>query len=68
MNASMESHFQIAVYLMLVFFVVDLASDLLQALHIVPIKIGGSTARDGFMQFFGLAMGIGRGMLPDGKT
>jgi hypothetical protein len=68
MNASMEKHFQVAVYLMLVFFFVDYACDALVSLHITAIKIGGSTAHDAYVSFFGVALGIARGMLPDTKT
>lgn len=64
---SMEQHFQVSLYLMLFFFFVDYAADGLFVIGLTPAKIGNSLARDSFMAFFGIAMGILRGMSGEQK-
>ncbi len=69
---TMEQHFQVSLYLMLFFFCVDYAADSLVAFGLTTVKIGGTLGRDSFLAFFGVAIGIFRGMSgeqkPDGKA
>lgn len=55
----------LAIFLMLFFFVVDLGLQLLFELKITPEVVGGQSAHDAYLSFFGIAMGILRGMVPD---
>ncbi len=64
-SGSMEQHFLLCVYLMVLFFFVDLATDALLAFHLTTVKIGGTRAADTFLALFGVALGIFRGMNAD---
>lgn len=66
-SGTMESHFQICIYLMVIFFVADLATDALIAFKVTSVKIGGTRAADTFLALFGVALGIFRGMHGDSK-
>jgi hypothetical protein len=61
-NSDLEAHFKLCVYLMLFFFGVDFMSDALVQFGLTHSKIMGGTAHDTFMAFFGIAIGIFRGM------
>lgn len=65
-DSTMEQHFLICIYLMLLFFFVDLGTSALTALHITSVQIGGGEAHDAYIAFFGIALGIFRGMTPAG--
>lgn len=65
-NPSAEQHFLICLYLMLLFFFVDLGTSALLALHITEVQIGGGESHDAYIAFFGIALGIFRGMTPQG--
>lgn len=56
----------VCLYLMLLFFFVDLGTSALTALHITAVQIGGGEAHDAYIAFFGIALGIFRGMTPQG--
>ena len=63
-KCSMEEHLWLCVRLMLFFFLLDYTAEVLLAFKVTTIKIGGAVAHDAYIAFFGLAMGIFRGMLP----
>lgn len=65
-DATMETHFKVCLYLMLLFFFVDLGTSALLALHITEVQIGGGESHDAYIAFFGIALGIFRGMTPQG--
>lgn len=70
-SGSMEQHFLLCVYLMLFFFLADVATDALVAFKVTEMKICGTLARDTFLALFGVAIGIFRGMnadRPDGDA
>jgi hypothetical protein len=62
-----EKHFQIMIYLMLVFFCVDMGFEIAQGLKILSAPIAINTAHDAFLTFFGIAVGMFRGMVPQGS-
>ena len=66
-SGSMEQHFLLSIYLMLFFFLADYATDALVAFKLTTVKIGSTLARDSFLAFFGVAIGIFRGMGEGGK-
>lgn len=61
-----EAHFQMCLMLMILFFFVDLGTSALVAFHMTTAQIGGGTAHDAYVAFFGISLGIFRGMQPDG--
>jgi hypothetical protein len=63
-DSTVEAHFMICLYLMIFFFLVDLGTSALVALHITMVQIGGGEAHDAYIAFFGIALGIFRGMTP----
>lgn len=63
----MEQHFQVSLYLMLFFFCVDYAADAMFVMGLTTAKVGNSLARDSFLAFFGIAIGIFRGMSGEQK-
>lgn len=66
-SGSMEQHFLLCIYLMIFFFIADIATDALLAFKLTTTKIGGTRAADTFMALFGVALGIFRGMNADNK-
>ena len=62
-----EKHFNLVVLLMLFFFTVNYAGDVLFAMGLTSVKVGGNVAHDAFLAFFGVAMGIFRGLMPIDK-
>ncbi len=67
MNDLTEKHFVMMIYLMLVFFCVDMGLELLAGLKIVVAPNAITTAHDSFLAFFGIAVGMFRGMMPQGS-
>jgi hypothetical protein len=65
-DGTQEQHFVVCLYLMLLFFFVDMGTSALVALHITTMQIGGGEAHDAYIAFFGIALGIFRGMTPQG--
>ena len=61
----MEKHFLLMVGLMLLFFFMSIGADALVAFGVVNSRIGGEMPSQAFMAFFGIALGIFRGMKPD---
>lgn len=67
MNDLTEKHFVMMLYLMLVFFCVDMGLEILAGLKILSAPNAITTAHDSFIAFFGIAVGMFRGMAPQGK-
>ncbi len=65
MKQTQQAHFLLMIYLMLFFFLVDLGTQTLYAFHLTAAQIGGTLAHDAYLAFFGIALGIFRGMTPD---
>ena len=67
MNDQTEKNFQMMIYLMLVFFCVDMGFEILAGLNILSAPQAITTAHDSFIAFFGIAVGMFRGMAPQGS-
>lgn len=62
-----EKHFQIMIYLMLVFFCVNMGLEIMASVKIAVAPSAIATAHDAFLSFFGVAIGMFRGMTPQGS-
>jgi len=60
-----NDHFLAAIALMLFFFLVSTAEQLLFALHITASLVGNGDAANAYILFSGIAVGMMRGMQPD---
>ena len=65
MSGSQESHFKVAVLLMLFFFAMAYISEALLAFKLVSADIMGETSKNAYVLFSGIAIGMLRGMQPD---
>lgn len=62
-----EQHFLIMIYLMMTFFFVNVGLEVLAGKGIVTTGTASSTSHDAFIAFFGIAVGMFRGMQPQGS-
>jgi hypothetical protein len=62
-----EAHFRLMLLLMMVFFCAEIVLDGLWRFGYTASKIGNGMTRDIFMALFGVAIGIFRGLKPDGE-
>jgi len=65
MVGTQQQHFVISIFLMLFFFLVSTAEQLLFALGMTKTLVGGDTAQTAYLLFSGVAVGMMRGMAPD---
>jgi hypothetical protein len=65
--SGLEDHFKLCIYLMLMFFGLDCIFDALVQFGVTHVKIMGGTTHDAFIEFFGISVGLFRGMLPNPK-
>ncbi len=64
-----EQHFLIMIYLMLAFFAVNIGLELLDGVKPQAVSVTAiNTAHDAFLAFFGIAIGMFRGMVPQGAV
>jgi hypothetical protein len=64
---STEQHFQMLIYLMLVFFFVAVGLDTLHALKILDAASALDMAKESYKACFYIAIGMFHGMLPEGS-
>lgn len=67
MSGNQEQHFILAVWLMLFFFTVATLEQVAYALRWTPILVGGNETQTAHVLFSRIAVGMMRGMAPDGK-
>ena len=62
----METHFRFMLGLMMMFFFVNIGLQMMAALHVPAPPDALTMSHDAFLECFGIAMGIFRGMMPQG--
>lgn len=68
MNDQTEKHFQMCIYLMLFFFCACVGLELLKGLKILEAPEAFAMAKESFNGCAFVALGMFRGMLPQGKS